>query len=176
MKGNEFVAKYLPAAKEAAGSTGILPEVIVGAALLESGAGESLLAKKYNNFFGVKPGKSWKGKTIDMRTKEFTGTPNEQTITAKFRAYNSPVDSFRDYVSLLTTAKRYKDVAKETTIEGQAREIHEAGYSTAANYSEKLAALATQVRKLAPFVKKAVPVGALLVLGAGAIYFTTRKK
>ena len=146
MNTQDFINKYLPAAKEAASGTAILPEIITAAAMLESGHGESKLAKNYNNFFGIKAGGSWQGKTIDFRTKEYTGTPNEQTIIASFRAYDTPKDSFLDYVHLLTNAKRYNNVLSAGTIEEQAHEIHKAGYSTARNYAQKLTALANTIK------------------------------
>lgn len=43
---------------------------IIAQAILESGWGESKLASKYYNYFGMKCGTTWKGKSVNMETKE----------------------------------------------------------------------------------------------------------
>ncbi len=43
---------------------------IIAQAIVESGWGESVLASKYNNYFGLKCGSSWKGGSVNMATKE----------------------------------------------------------------------------------------------------------
>ena len=53
-----------------------------------------------HNFFGIKAGKSWKGRTQLLNTKEFV---NGKMISVKapFRAYDTIIDCFRDYADVL---------------------------------------------------------------------------
>ena len=66
--------------------------------ILESGNGNSELAKKSNNHFGIKCHKSWTGK----RTYHDDDEKGEC-----FRVYDSPADSYRDHSIFLATGQRY---------------------------------------------------------------------
>ena len=90
------------------------------------------MADKFNNFFGIKAGKSWKGKTVNMKTGEVLDGKNV-TISSNFRVYDSLADSIRDRNRLLRT-QRYKPVEAATTPELQATAIKACGYCTATNY------------------------------------------
>ncbi len=98
--------------------------------LLESGAGNSSLAKKGNNHFGIKC-HGWTGATIyqddDMRNE-------------CFRAYSSAFDSFEDHSRFLATGKRYQSLfkLKVTDYKGWARGLKAAGYATSPTYAERL--------------------------------------
>src|SRR5690606_14879141 len=59
--------------------------VILAQAILESGCGESDLAKRSNNHFGIKCHRQWVGDTVKKSDDE----PNEC-----FRKYNSTKESF----------------------------------------------------------------------------------
>lgn len=112
---------------------GLLPSVLIAQAALESNWGKSSLAAKYNNYFGIKAGSSWKGKTVTMSTREVV---NGISVTkdSVFRAYDSPAESIADRNKLLLNNKRYKEVAKAKTAQEQAQAIRSAGYATATNY------------------------------------------
>ena len=57
---------------------------IIAQAILESASGESSLGKKYNNFFGLKCGTLWTGKSVNLLTGE-EYTPGHYTaISANF--------------------------------------------------------------------------------------------
>ena len=43
---------------------------IIAQAILESGYGESKLAAKYHNYFGLKCGSKWTGKSVNLTTQE----------------------------------------------------------------------------------------------------------
>ena len=98
--------------------------------LLESGAGNSSLAKKGNNHFGIKC-HGWTGATIyqddDMRNE-------------CFRAYSSAFDSFEDHSRFLATGRRYQSLfkLKVTDYKGWARGLKAAGYATSPTYADRL--------------------------------------
>ena len=112
--------------------TGFFPSVLIAQAALESNWGQSSLAAKYNNYFGIKAGSSWTGPTINLKTNEVFGGVTT-SINSKFRVYNSLIDSIRDRNKLLSTA-RYATVKNATTPQAQAEAIKNSGYATALNY------------------------------------------
>lgn len=128
----EFYAKYYPMVKDSVKGTPLHPETVIAQMAIESGWGGSGLTSKYNNFFGVK-GKG----TPKLLTEEERGGKRESE-KASFRAYDSPEDSVKDYVKLLTTDSRYKDVLKAKTPEEQALAIGKTPYSTSSTYGQSI--------------------------------------
>lgn len=119
--------------------SGMLPSVFAAQAILESGVfkGGSTLARDYNNYFGIKKGSSWTGKTVTLSTKEnYNGI--DVYIKDEFRVYDTPRQSFEDRVNLLLNSSRYKDVYTYDTPEEQAKALQRAGYATDPNYASKL--------------------------------------
>lgn len=117
---------------------GFFKSVIIAQAAIESNWGRSTLSAKYNNYFGIKAGKSWKGRTVNMKTGEvFNG--KQVTISSNFRVYDSLSDSIRDRNRLLRMP-RYKAVEPSTTPRAQAEAIKAAGYCTATNYVQSIMA------------------------------------
>ena len=93
----EFVAEITPYARELQESYGVLPSIIMGQAVLESNFGQSQLASKYNNLFGIKAyGNQPK---VNLETKEYV---NEVWITIQgdFRVYDNWEESMRDHTKL----------------------------------------------------------------------------
>ena len=112
--------------------TGFFPSVLIAQAALESNWGQSQLAARYNNYFGIKAGSSWTGKTVNMQTNEvFNGIST--SIVGTFRVYNSLLDSIRDRNNLLSSS-RYANVKQAATPQAQAEAIKAGGYATALNY------------------------------------------
>lgn len=93
----DFVKTYYPIAKIAGKKGGIDPIIILAQAAHESAWGNSNLAQNYNAFFGITAGKGYTGKTHI----------GDNEYALKFRAYNSPQESFDDFVDLIKTDKRY---------------------------------------------------------------------
>ena len=116
--------------------TGFFPSVIIAQAAIESNWGQSALAAKYNNYFGIKAGSSWTGKTVNMQTNEVFAGINT-TITSTFRVYDTLIDSVRDRNKLLSTS-RYAAVKQAQTPLEQITAIKNAGYATATNYISAL--------------------------------------
>lgn len=135
----EYINKFKQAVVNAAKGTGLFPSLFMAQAILESGNGQSSLARKYNNHFGIKSSKGWKGKVVDMKTREvFNG--KDVYIKDGFRWYNDPWDSFTDRVAFLKKNKTYANhgVFTAKTPEEQADALQRAGYATAPNYAAVL--------------------------------------
>ena len=78
---------------------------ILAQAIIESNWGESGLATLGNNLFGIKCGSSWKGASINMKTREEYSPGTLTTISDNFRKYNSWEESIPDYFSFISTEK-----------------------------------------------------------------------
>lgn len=108
---------------------GVLPSIAISQAILESSWGESDLATKYNNYYGIKADKSWKGEAVAFKT----GENYNDKIVANFRAYKSPTESVEDFGDFLKSNKRYTEngVFSANSYREQAEALEKAGYSTA---------------------------------------------
>jgi flagellar protein FlgJ len=137
-----FVRQHAAAAKAAESSSGIPASNILGQAALESGWGKHEIRMKdgtpSHNLFGVKATSDWKGKVAEVTTTEYlSGVPHR--VTAKFRAYDSYEEAFKDHAKLLTQSPRYSQtVAQADTAKGFARGLQKAGYATDPAYADKL--------------------------------------
>jgi len=149
-KYSQWILENRPAAAAAVKGTRIFPELLLSQAIIESAKNGQMpgtqLAKQYNNYFGIKAFKSWKGDRVNFKTGEYTRAGSAYTMESDFRAYKTPLDSFKDYVKLLQN-KRYKKVLEAKTIADQARELKAAGYSTAPDYAAKVSQMANVILK-----------------------------
>lgn len=151
----DFTKKYYSLAKTVTAGTGIFPETLLAMAIVESRSGDSLLSKKYNNFFGIKSAGSWKGASVNLDTKEyFTNTPS--TIKQAFRVYPSAKAGFKDYVKFLQQNQRYKQALKAPNYQEQIIKIAGAGYATAPDYAQIITSVADKVKELIPGITKLI--------------------
>jgi flagellum-specific peptidoglycan hydrolase FlgJ len=115
----------------------IFPETVLTQAIVESGTGSSSLSEKYNNYFGIKAGSEWKGRSVNMRTREvFDG--RSTYINDNFRVYNSFYSSVRDLIKFYKKYTRYNFVIDSNNVEQQLRMIGLSGYATAPGYGSTL--------------------------------------
>ncbi|MBV7544178.1 flagellar assembly peptidoglycan hydrolase FlgJ [Acidovorax sp. sic0104] len=144
-KGREgFVQHLSGTAERVAQDSGIPASFMLGQAGHETGWGKSEIRHKDGsnsfNLFGIKAGKGWTGKVAEITTTEYiNGKP--QKVTAKFRAYDSYEDSFRDYARLINDNPRYEKAqatAKTGSAVAYAAELQRAGYATDPDYARKL--------------------------------------
>jgi flagellum-specific peptidoglycan hydrolase FlgJ len=138
----EFIKKHALAATVASFGNSIFPETLLVQSIIESAnsagvPGESSLAKKYNNYFGIKAAGGWKGKSVSLRTGEYFGGV-KTTITDAFRVYPSYYASIRDVVKFYQTYSRYKFVLQAKDVEAQLRAIGLSGYATSPTYGSAL--------------------------------------
>lgn len=138
----DFVQGHRSAAEAVARESGIPASFMLGQAGHETGWGKSEIRHKDGsnsfNLFGIKAGRGWTGKVAEITTTEYIdGKPRK--VTAKFRAYDSYADSFRDYARLITESPRYeKALAKTHSPQAWAAELQKAGYATDPHYASKL--------------------------------------
>ena len=138
----QFVREHHAAAKAAEQATGIPANHILGQAALESGWGKHQPkmadGTTSHNLFGIKATSSWTGKVAEVTTTEYIGGVARK-VTAKFRAYDSYEDAFKDHARLLSKSPRYSQtVAQADTAQGFAQGLQKAGYATDPAYADKL--------------------------------------
>ena len=137
-----FVSQHNDAAERVAQATGIPAAFMIGQAGHETGWGKSEIrnADGSNSFnlFGIKATGGWSGKVAEITTTEYIdGEPKK--VTAKFRAYNSFEESFRDYARLIGESPRYAQARAQTgSATAYASELQRAGYATDPAYAAKL--------------------------------------
>ena len=144
-KGRDDFVQHLSSTAEAvAKESGIPASFMLGQAGHETGWGRSEIRNKDGstsfNLFGIKAGKGWTGKVAEVTTTEYiNGVPRK--VVAKFRAYDSYEDSFRDYARLITDNPRYEKAqatARTGSAVAYAAELQKAGYATDPEYARKL--------------------------------------
>jgi flagellar protein FlgJ len=90
------------------------------------------------NLFGIKAGPGWHGKVAEVTTTEYQNGVAKKTV-ARFRAYDSYEESFKDYARLLTQSPRYAKVSQQTgSVQAFATGLQRAGYATDPAYATKL--------------------------------------
>lgn len=115
------------------------PSAIIAQAIVESDCGGSLLSSKYFNYFGMKCGKGWKGKSVKLKTRE-EYTPGTLTnIYAKFRAYDSVLDGIKGYFNFIEKYSRYSNLKEATSPEDYIIKLKNDGWATSLSYITTLA-------------------------------------
>lgn len=139
---DNFVQSHSGSAQRVARESGIPASYMLGQAGHETGWGKSEIRGDNGtnsfNLFGIKATGSWSGKVAEITTTEYIdGAPRK--VKAKFRAYDSYEDSFRDYARLITENPRYAQAVQSTgSATAYATALQKAGYATDPLYASKL--------------------------------------
>jgi peptidoglycan hydrolase FlgJ len=147
---DDFLRTLRPHAEQAARELGVDPNALLAQAALETGWGRSVPCNAQGecsfNLFGIKAGSQWSGATVNVPTLEFEdGIPVRKV--ERFRAYDSPADSFRDYAALIRDSSRYASArGAGDNVEAFATALQQGGYATDPLYAQKIAAVASEVR------------------------------
>ncbi len=137
-----FVNQHSAAANEAERASGLPAGFMLGQAGHETGWGKHEIKLKggatSHNLFGIKAGASWTGKVAEVTTTEYVhGVPQKQV--ARFRAYDSYADSFKDYARMISESPRYAKAREQTgSAHAFASGLQKAGYATDPDYAAKL--------------------------------------
>ncbi|MBR6878990.1 MAG: glucosaminidase domain-containing protein [Bacteroidales bacterium] len=99
--------------------------------ILESGAGNSALAREAKNHFGIKCHKGWTGKTYIM---------DDDEKDECFRKYKNAEESFVDHSEFLTSRNRYAGLFELDIMDYRAwaKGLKAAGYATNPKYAQLL--------------------------------------
>lgn len=127
----EYIKQYQKLAISQMEQYGVPASIILAQGLLESGSGNSTLAVKANNHFGIKCHNSWTGARIYH---------DDDAKGECFRKYKSVEKSYQDHSEFLRGARRYAFLfdLKPTDYKGWANGLKKAGYATDPQYPQKL--------------------------------------
>jgi flagellar protein FlgJ len=150
-----FVRQHSDIASKIEKESGIPASFMLGQAGHETGWGKHQIKVKGGepsfNLFGIKAGASWKGKVAEVTTTEYVGGMPQKRV-ARFRAYESYEDSFKDYSRMISQSPRYEKVRQQTgSAHAFASGLQKAGYATDPDYAAKLSRaihMTQQVRRV----------------------------
>lgn len=127
----EYIDLYKDIAVEKMNTYGIPASITLAQGILESGTGNSELALRANNHFGIKCGSSWTGASVFH---------DDDAENECFRKYPSVEESYRDHSIFLRESKRYASLfeLKRDDYEGWAKGLKAAGYATNPKYADIL--------------------------------------
>lgn len=132
---NERVSTYVNTYKDWAIAeqqrTGIPASITLAQGVLETGAGNSVLATEANNHFGIKCRKEWTGLTYAYTDD----APNEC-----FRKYEKAYDSYKDHSDYLMSGSRYQSCFAQSVTDyaAWAHQLKKCGYATNPLYAQRL--------------------------------------
>jgi LysM repeat protein len=154
MSKKEYVAEWKATAIQQMSLYKIPASITLAQGILESGSGNSQLARIGNNHFGIKC-HGWTGKTMYM---------DDDEKGECFRVYDSAEDSYKDHSEFLTVNKRYNALfeLKSDDYKGWAKGLKEAGYATSKTYAEALIGIIEEL-KLDELDKNAIRENGLVV-------------
>ena len=130
MTNNDYVNQWSDVAVEQMNKYSIPASITMAQGILESGSGNSMLAVKAKNHFGIKC-HGWKGKKVFK---------DDDTKNECFRAYKSAQESFVDHSLFLTEHNRYSFLfdLNQTDYKSWAKGLKTAGYATNPKYPKLL--------------------------------------
>lgn len=127
----DYIRKYHKIAIDEMHAYGIPASITLAQGILESGNGNSDLAHKSKNHFGIKCHKNWSGPKVYH---------DDDAKNECFRKYRKVSDSYRDHSEFLKNRDRYAFLFdyKMTDYTAWAKGLKKAGYATHPEYAEKL--------------------------------------
>lgn len=131
MTTQEYIERYKDIAIEHQDIYGIPASIKLAQGLLESDCGNSRLATKANNHFGIKCKSDWTGGTISH---------DDDAKGECFRSYETDLQSYSDHSQFLDRSERYQSLfdLDITDYKGWAYGLKDAGYATNPKYGELL--------------------------------------
>ncbi len=136
MTNKEFVLYFRPLIRDALLANGYsenVTEAVVEQACCESAYVRSALSAKYHNYFVMKCVSSYKGKSVNMKTKEEYEVGTLTTIKDNFRAYDSVEDGIAGYFEFLRYT-RYAPLKTCTTNDEYCELLKKCGWATSSTY------------------------------------------
>jgi len=126
-----YIQQYQGLAVSEMMRTGVPASITLAQAILESGCGQSTLAKNSNNHFGIKCKPEWTG--------EKTYHDDDRKAEC-FRVYNTVADSYKDHSDFLKNRPYYTDLFQlsPTDYKGWAYGLKKDGYATEKDYPQNL--------------------------------------
>ena len=133
-----FIAQIAPIIQKIAKERGyLICSTVIAQACVEDAYGTSILGKNYHNYFGMKCGSAWKGKSVNLSTKEEYTVGTLTSIKDNFRVYDSMEEGVNGYYDFINT-KRYANLKTANTAQLYAERLKADGYATSSTYVNTL--------------------------------------
>lgn len=134
----QFIYNIAPIIQKEGNSRGYkIVSATIAQAIIEGACGTSSLAKTYHNHFGLKAGTTWKGKSVNLKTKEEYTVGNLVTIKDNFRVYDNDTEGVKGYYDFIST-KRYSNLKQAIDYKQFAEYLKKDGYATSSTYVNTL--------------------------------------
>lgn len=127
----QYVATYAQIAVDEMNRSGIPASITLAQGILESGDGQSDLARKSNNHFGIKCHNDWTGERVYH---------DDDEKDECFRKYKNVQFSFEDHTDFLVRGSRYDFLfdLDQSDYKAWAKGLKKAGYATSPSYADRL--------------------------------------
>lgn len=129
-----YIEKFKDDAIRIMHQSGIPASIVLAVAMHESACGNSLLAKQFNNQFGVKG-----------PDKHVLVTQTKKKLTS-YKKYDSVMDSFEDFSRIITGRRQLSYLQNLTHYDyvGWAKGIQKSGYAASHKWSKQVLGLITK--------------------------------
>lgn len=126
-----YIETFAPIAVREMHQHGIPASITLSQAILESGDGNSELARRANNHFGIKCGGTWDGPSVRH---------DDDARNECFRKYRDAEESFTDHSLFLVGGRRYQFLFDFSSRDYKkwAKGLQQAGYATNPSYATRL--------------------------------------
>ncbi|HEU0228818.1 MAG TPA: glucosaminidase domain-containing protein [Arachidicoccus soli] len=126
-----YISQYKDIAMEEMIRTGVPASITLAQGILESGCGQSILARESNNHFGIKCKTEWTGGKVYH---------DDDARNECFRVYASAADSYRDHSNFLKNRPYYTDLFSldPRNYTAWAYGLKKDGYATEKDYPKNL--------------------------------------
>lgn len=141
LKKRAFIKKMVPTAQAMSKKYGVLASIDIAQAILESEWGQSTLASKYNNYFGIKA--QGDQKSVTLSTQEYNDAGQWVTEKAAFAVYDNWATGMEAHAQFLKDGTDLKpnvfaDVIAATNYKEAAAALVADGYATDPTYEAKI--------------------------------------
>lgn len=155
----KYINKYKKIAIQEMERAGVPASIKLAQGILESNAGQSTLARKAKNHFGMKCGTQWRGDTYYLEDDDYNDAG--KLVKSCFRVYKKENESYIAHSEFLRDPRkryRYGDLFKlnPRDYKAWARGLKAAGYATSPTYAEKLIGI-IESYELYKYDKKGAP-------------------
>ena len=124
-----YIKRFAPVAIQEQTKYNIPASITLAQGLLESSAGQSMMAIKDNNHFGIK----CTNKCLGCRCANYA----DDDIYDMFRIFETAWESYREHSKILLN-DRYKSCFKSKSYKHWAKELQRCGYATSQRYAKNL--------------------------------------
>lgn len=138
-----FISTIAPIIQKYARERGYkIVSTVIAQACCESAYGTCALSP-YHNYFGMKCGGSWVGKSVNLSTKEEYVPGTLTSIRDNFRVYDNMDAGVAGYYDFINWS-RYKNLKTASTYKEYAEMLKADGYATSSTYVKTLCSIVEQ--------------------------------